>query len=153
MNCREVPEDAAPITASTPAFSRRGISVSYALLSVSPESPKVASMVMPLAASLMSLIASATPASSGGPRKARFPVRGRAVPSFRTRSPSCSAPSSQPPGVVVAAALVSDSVASVSVVVAAQPAKAAALSAKTPRAETVLRAKRDLMSISVILAP
>ena len=43
-------------------------------------------MVIPIFASLTSLTASATPASSGGPRKARLPVCGSRVPIFRVRS-------------------------------------------------------------------
>src|SRR5690606_37345559 len=62
------PDDAAPMSAWTPSPSSFGTVVSYALLSGSPESPYVTSMVMPLAASLTSAVARPTPASSGGPR-------------------------------------------------------------------------------------
>ena len=72
--------------AETPSLCSFGTVVSKALLSASPESPKVASTVTPAAASLTSLTASWTPASSGGPRKARLPVWGRTVPILRVRS-------------------------------------------------------------------
>jgi hypothetical protein len=39
MNWSDTPDEAAPMMAETPSPSRRGISVSYALLSVLPESP------------------------------------------------------------------------------------------------------------------
>jgi hypothetical protein len=71
---RLTPEEAAPIMAETPSLCSFGTVVSNALLSASPESPKVTSTVTPAAASLTSLRASWTPASSGGPRKARLPV-------------------------------------------------------------------------------
>ena len=82
MNCSDVPDDAAPMMAVAPSPSRRGISVSYALLSVSPESPWMRSTVTPLAAALTSEAAYSVPAISGGPRKARLPVTvtGSAVP-------------------------------------------------------------------------
>ncbi len=94
-NSLVTPDEAAPIMAETPSLWSLGTVVSNALLSASPESPKVTSTVMPAAASLTSLTASWTPASSGGPRKARLPVWGRTVPSLRVRSSAAGAEDSE----------------------------------------------------------
>jgi len=61
----------------------------------------------------MSLIARATPASSGGPRNARLPVCGSAVPIFSVKSPPAEPPSvaAQPERTRAAAASVATAAA------------------------------------------
>jgi len=82
----ETPDAAAPTIAETPALWSLVIEVSYALVSVSPSSSAVRSMVMPASASLISFTARPTPDSMGGPRNASDPVCGSSEPSLRVRS-------------------------------------------------------------------
>ena len=79
------PEDAAPMMASTfSAIRRSDVTLAMSVV-VSPESPWVYSTGAPSTppAALISSMAYARPANSGGPRKARLPVSGSNEPIFK----------------------------------------------------------------------
>ncbi len=82
------------MTTSAPASTSSVADCVAMSVVVSPESRSVSSVVkgksLPVAS--MSLIASLTPATSGGPRKARLPVAGRIVPTWNVPSASDTAP-------------------------------------------------------------
>ena len=102
-------DEAAPMRTSTFFGSKRLTVCVAVLVDESPESPSSRTTFLKPGtppAALMSLIASLTASTSGGPRNASEPVTGRSVPTVKTPSlaPFCGFPSiglASPSGVMV----------------------------------------------------
>jgi hypothetical protein len=123
MTDSEIREDAAPMMASTVSVWMSRSTVSLAMSSLVPESPMTSSTSEPLMppASLICSTASSTALIIAGPRTARSPVCGRAVPILRV--PSTEAPVAPSPSSSVSSSVSSPSVSSgASVSVSVSPA-------------------------------